>query len=326
MAEPTNRRGLLRALVRSAGESFGKELAEAVEAVQAPFESAAAEHASAEAAPPPPLAQVAAVGRSLTVAELLELASEEGLGDRHEALRALARPSTLLTPTFGTAPDRSRIGRPAETARADGTLAAVADVDLADPALAGGALSGAGRLVVLIPVPRGAPVPRCGRAHVRVEPEILAAGTLGLPVHLSTALTLPRVWAAPVQALDLDDAEHAAYVRLRARVAELQGVPLEDGDAEGVARHHLLGYPTETSGTMPLACELASRGLDPDTPGTDVPQDAVAASERWRLLLQVTEDRGSGVTLAPGAARLFFWIAEDRLECGDFSEVWAIAR
>jgi uncharacterized protein YwqG len=77
---------------------------------------------------------------------------------------------------------------------------------------------------------------------------------------------------------------------------------------------------------MPLACELASRGLDPDTPATDVPQDAVAASERWRLLLQVTEDRGSGVTLAPGVARLFFWIAEDRLERGDFSEVWAIAR
>lgn len=312
--------------MRSAGESFGKDLADAVEAVQAPFASAAAEQASAEAAPPPPLAQMAPVADPLTIAELLDLAAEEGLADRREAVRALARPSTLLTPTFGTAPDRSRIGRRAETGRADGTLAAVADIDLADPALTGGALSAAGRLVVLIVVPRGAAIPRCSRAQVRVEPELLPEGELGSPVHLSTALTLPRVWAAPVQALDLDDAEHAAYVRLRARVAELQGVPLEDGDAEGVARHHLLGYPTETSGTMPLACELASRGLDPETPATDVPPDAVAASERWRLLLQLSQDRGSGVTLAPGVARLFFWIAGDRLERRDFSEVWAIAR
>jgi len=103
-------------------------------------------------------------------------------------------------------------------------------------------------------------------------------------------------------------------------------VPVEDGDAEGVARHHLLGYPTETSGSMPLECELASRDLDLDTPPHKVPPEVVAASERWRLLLQLTQDEPGGVVLGAGPERLFFWIAQDGLERGDFSEVWAIAR
>jgi Domain of unknown function (DUF1963) len=312
--------------MRSAGESFGKDLVDAVQAVQAPFEQVASEQAAEAALPPPPLTQTAPVTGLLTMEELLELAAEEGLSDRREALRGLARSSTLLTSTFGTAADRTRIGRPAETARADGTLAAVADIDLADPALADGELSAGGRLLVLIAVPRGAPIPRFSRAHVRVEPEVVTDWAPGLAVQLSTALTLPRVWSAPVQALELDDAEQAAYVRLRERAAERQGVTAEDGDAEGIARHHLLGYPTETTGTMPVACELASRGLDPDAAASDIPPDAVSASERWRLLLQLTQDEGSGVTLGAGVARLFLWIDRDRLERRDFSEVWAIAR
>jgi len=103
-------------------------------------------------------------------------------------------------------------------------------------------------------------------------------------------------------------------------------MPVEDGDAEGVARHHLLGYPTETSGSMPLECELASRGLDLDTPLHQVPQPVVAASERWRLLLQLTQDEEGGVVLDAGSERLFLWIAQDGLDRQDLSEVWAIAR
>jgi uncharacterized protein YwqG len=77
---------------------------------------------------------------------------------------------------------------------------------------------------------------------------------------------------------------------------------------------------------MPVACELASRGVDPDTMASDIPPDAVAAAERWQLLLQLTQDVGSGVTLGGGVARLFLWIDRDRLARRDFSEVWAIAR
>ena len=157
-------------------------------------------------------------------------------------------------------------------------------------------------------------------------PTGLAGGAGGLPVALSTELTLPRVWAGAVQALGLDETEHEGYVRLREKVAELQGVTAEDGGAEGVARHHLLGYPTETTGTMPIACEYASRGLDTSTPPSEIPDDLVPAADRWRLLLQLTQDVRSGVTLGPGVARLYFWIAEDALERHDFSEVWAIGR
>jgi hypothetical protein len=257
------------------------------------------------------------------MAEIDDLLAEEGLERRRDALRELVRPATRLTSTLGAGPNRSWIGRPVDTVPVDG-LAPVAEIDLADPALAHGPLAGAGRLRVLVEVPPDAPLAPGRRAQVTVEPE--PSDAPGRSVHLSTELTLPRVWAAPVQALALDDAEHAAYVRVRERVAELQGVTVEDADAEGVARHHLLGYPTETSGTMPVACELASRGLDPDTPPGDIPDDIVSASERWRLLLQVTQDVRSGVTLGEGLARLYLWIAEDRLARQDFGEVWAIGR
>ena len=257
---------------------------------------------------------------------MLDLATEEGLGHRADALRGLARAGTRLTPAAGDDPARSWIGRAAATAHSDGTVAAVADIDLADPALAGGPLPGSGRLIVHVIVPRRAPIGRCSRAQVRVERDDAGARLEARPVALSTEMMLPRVWAAPVTALMFEEAEQAAYIRLRERVAELQGVPVEDGDAEGVARHHLLGYPTETSGSMPLECELASRGLDLDTPLHKVPKPVVAASERWRLLLQLTQDEDGGVILGPGTERVFLWIAQDGLDRQDLSEVWALAR
>ena len=325
--EPTNRRGFLRAFVRSAGEA----LVEATGAVKAEMDEPEAAAPSAAPDPAPrthaaPLTQAPPVVRSLTVEEVLDLATEEGLAHRAEALRGLARAGTRLTPPGGDDPARSWIGRPAATAGTDGTAAAVADIDLADPALAGGPLPGGGRLRVQVIVPRRAPIGRCSRAHVAVDPAGASARVEARPVALSTEMMLPRVWAAPVAALMFVEAEQAAYFRLRDRVADLQGVPVEDGDAEGVARHHLLGYPTETSGTMPLECELASRGLDLDTELHRVPPEVVAASERWRLLLQLTQDERGGVVLGPGAERLYFWITQDGLDRQDFSEVWAIPR
>jgi len=323
--EPTNRRGFLRAFVRSAGEA----LVEATGAVKAEMDEPEAGAPSAPEPtrdPSPPLTQAPPVARSLTVDEVLDLATEEGLAHRAEALRGLARAGTRLTPGGGDDPVRSWIGRPAATAGADGTVAAVADIDLADPALAGGPLPGSGRLLVQVIVPRRAPIGRCSRAHVAVEPAGASARVEARPVELSTEMMLPRVWAAPVAALMFVEAEQNAYFRLRERVADLQGVAVEDGDAEGEARHHLLGYPTETSGTMPLECELASRGLDLDTPLHRVPPEVVAASERWRLLLQLSRDDHGGVVLGPVPERLYFWIAQDGLDRQDFSEVWAIAR
>jgi hypothetical protein len=328
VADSTNRRGFLRALVRNAGEALADAAgATRDEVAEPPVRRPEPEPPPSVPDPAPAAApllrQAPPVTRTLSVEEVLDLAAEEGLEGRRDALRRLARRSTRLTPAL-EAPATSAIGRPEETAQRDGTVATVAEIDLADPALAGGALPDSGRLVVRIVVPRRAPVARCARAQVSVAPGEPALD--GLPVLLSTEVILPRVWAAPVRVLDLDDDEHERYVRLRERVAELQGVTADDDGADGVARHHLLGYPTETSGTMPLACELVARGLDPDTPAGDVPEEAVAASGRWRLLLQLTQAERSGVILGAGVTRLFLWITEDRLAQHDFSEVWAIAR
>src|SRR3954447_1769650 len=328
--EPTNRRGLLRALVQSAGQVFG-DFTDAVNAGQDAAERAMP--APEPPAPPPKLTQMVPVPRTLTMAELDDLVAQEGLADRRDALRALVRPATRLTPTLGAGPNRSWIGPPADppVAQAErdaappgATLAPVAEIDLADEALADGPLAGAGRLRVLTETATDGPLEPCRRAQLSLLE--WPGPSPGRSVHLSTDLTLPRVWAAPVQRLELDAREHAAYVRLRERLAEEQGVTADDAEADTAAVHHLLGYPTETSGTMPLACELASRGLAPDTAPGDVPADAEAAAERWRLLLQLTHDAASGVRLGDGVARLFFWIDRDRLERRDFSEVWAIAR
>jgi hypothetical protein len=323
--EPTNRRGFLRALARSAGEA----IVEATDAVKGELdEPAPASPREPEPEPEttPPLAQAPPVTRTLTLEEVIALAAEEGLAHRADALRGLARAGTRLTPAAEDAPARSWIGRPADTAHADGTIAAVADLELADAALAGGPLAGTGRMILQVIVPRRAPIGPCSRATVHIEPAGGSATYAALSVELSTEMMLPRVWAAPVAALMFTEPEMDAYIRLRERVAELQGVPVEDGDAEGVARHHLLGYPTETTGTMPLECELTSRGLDRDTPQHQVPPEVVAASARWRLMLQLTQDEHGGVLLGTGIERLYLWIAQERLEVQDFSEVFAIGR
>jgi hypothetical protein len=325
--EPTNRRGLLRALVQSAGQVFG-DFTDAVNAGQDAAERAMPP--PEPPAPPPELTQMLPVRRTLTMAEFDDLVAEEGLEDRRDALRGLVRPATRLTPTLGAGPNRSWIGPPADPppaadpAAAGATLAPVAEIDLADEALADGPLAGTGRLRVLTETAADGPLEPCRRAQLSVLEE--PGPSPGRSVHLSTELTLPRVWAAPVQVLELDAREHAAYVRLRERLAEAQGVTGDDAEADTAAVHHVLGYPTETSGTMPLACELASRRLDPDMAPGDVPEDAAAAAERWRLLLQLTHDAASGVSLGDGVARLFLWIDRDRLDRRDFSEVWAIAR
>src|SRR3954470_15148849 len=144
--EPTNRRGLLRALVQSAGQVFG-DFTDAVNAGQDAAERAMP--APEPPAPPPELTQMAAVPRTLRMAEFDALVAEAGLEDRRDALRALVRPATRLTSTLGAGPNRSWIrppgdppvaqaAKPADPAAAEATLAPVAEIDLADPALADG--------------------------------------------------------------------------------------------------------------------------------------------------------------------------------------------
>src|SRR3954464_6264887 len=109
--EPTNRRGLLRALVQSAGQVFG-DFTDAVNAAQEAAERAMP--APEPPAPPPELTQMAPGPRTLPMAEFDDLVAQEGLADRRDALRALVRPATRLTPTLGAGPNRSWIGPPAD--------------------------------------------------------------------------------------------------------------------------------------------------------------------------------------------------------------------
>src|SRR3954452_22077878 len=134
--EPTNRRGLLRALVQSAGQVFG-DFTDAVNAGQEAAERAMP--APEPPAPPPELTQMVPVPRTLTMAEFDDLVAQEGLADRRAAPRALVRPAPRLPPTLAAGPNRSWIGPRADppVARADAdaatageTLAPVAEIDL----------------------------------------------------------------------------------------------------------------------------------------------------------------------------------------------------
>src|SRR3954449_6261062 len=107
--EPTNRRGLLRALVQSAGQVFG-DFTDAVNAGQEAAERAMP--APEPPAPPPELTQMVPVPRTLTMAEFDDLVAQEGLADRRDALRALVRPAPRLPPPLGARPDPARVGPP----------------------------------------------------------------------------------------------------------------------------------------------------------------------------------------------------------------------
>jgi hypothetical protein len=143
--------------------------------------------------------------------------------------------------------------------------------------------------------------------------------------RLSVELTLPRVWAAQVQALGLDPVEHDGYLRLRRRIAAMQDVELDDGFGRPIAYHRVLGYPNETGGLMPITCELTASGRDATDLGA-ADDDVGARAGRWRLLVQLTAGAEGPWNLGGEAGRLYVWITDEDLRAGDFSRVRAIAR
>jgi hypothetical protein len=142
----------------------------------------------------------------------------------------------------------------------------------------------------------------------------------GLPIRLSTELSLPRAWSADVQSLNLDEDELGAWGNLRARLAQLQGIELADaGSDPPPALHRLFGYADETTGAMPLACELMAAGHDvsdgypaihPEAPASE------AGATRWRLLLQLSADADLGWLWGAEASRLYIWVDRDDLANG----------
>jgi hypothetical protein len=156
-----------------------------------------------------------------------------------------------------------------------------------------------------------------------VEDEPLYGGMPFAAVTPSAELTLPAAPALPV--LDADELEE--WTELRERLAEAQGVELEERAASYHALHRLLGHPDTYAEGMELDAELVSRGVDlDDEPFADV-SDGVqsSAAEAWTLLLQVSNDDDLALDLGD-ANRLFVWIHRDDLAAGRFDRVHAFVR
>jgi Domain of unknown function (DUF1963) len=179
--------------------------------------------------------------------------------------------------------------------------------------------------------PAGLDLRDAGATVVLHEPKHLARrgrprGTRG--IRLSAELSLPRAWTRVVSRLGLPLADAEAWEELRQELAVRQGTA--DGDAPGLLSvHRLAGYPDERHGLMPSACEAGARGIDLGSkPAYEHPMagELEAASERWRLLFQLSLDGSFGWDWGAGRERLYVWIAADDLARADFSKVWGVTQ
>jgi Domain of unknown function (DUF1963) len=277
-----------------------------------------------DARPAPPRAPLP--GRLGTPKELLALASESGLDARGDAVSRLERTSVRVeAAAVSEARGWTQLGGSA--ALADGAGRLLAQIAVRDlPAVptgwperddlvllfrddADGAVSAA-----RAPLPR-----RRGRAPRRT----------GRAAVLAAESTLPRAWAAPVQALELDADERNGWQELRSQWAVAQDAELEDEARLTRVVHRLGGYPDERSGTMPALCELRAAGIE--APDGD-PHRAVAEAglaerlPRWRLLAQLSDDPELGWDWGRTRRRLYVWVDADDLASGDLSSVTAFTR
>ena len=324
-----------------------------------PAEEELAEEAPAVDDPPlrvttdPPL-PAQPVGRAVAEEDVMRVAADAGLIRHVEAALSLARRSVRLVPGEGEPPpgSRSRFGGvpdlPAGALWPNWDaepLTFVAQLDLAEAHAAGidPLLPQDGLLLVfsaLDRTPSGtSPLDR-ESAHllwvpaerVPVEPPKPigpSRPSQARALELSSEWSLPRVWSEPVQRLGLADDEQRAWEQARHDLAALQGVDSWDAGTPLRSLHHLLGWPEETRGDMPLALELAARGVDVGygAPASHPEARRVGrAPERWRLLLQLTVDEQLGWEFGPGRERLYVWAVEDELSAGVFSSARALAR
>jgi hypothetical protein len=232
-----------------------------------------------------------AATEGLTLEDLLAHASEVGLAHRRDAIRSLARWSVRLTPAAG---GRSRLGTAPDV---------LAEIDLSS--VVAPELPTYGRL-------------RFDADAVHHVDDAATVGADGESLEATRELLLPRVWSDGVEALALNNEERDGWQALRVWLAERQGVELHDQASGFLALHRLLGYPDETSGDMPLTCELLADGAVLDEPYPRMhPRAPEVASRtgRWRLLLQLSTG---------GLQRVYFWVAAEDLRAGDFSQVQVI--
>lgn len=272
---------------------------------------------------PTALPRAVAPARAATVRELRALACELGLEDHADAVVSVARYSVRLTVgqqqfAFFRRGQEAPAGETQPTRLLQTTIDGASGADLpAGSNLLSFGLDASGRATVTLdPDPREKaskawPLGRSGEAHIQPALE----------------LTLPRPWSETVDGLLLDDPARQAWQPLRERLAADQGSDLPGEQDEALVVHRLLGYPDERRGDMPLACELAARGVQLGATPPRAHHEAArlqSACSRWQLLLQLSADDRLDWRWGDRGARLYVWIDRDDLSRGDVSRTQTV--
>jgi hypothetical protein len=171
----------------------------------------------------------------------------------------------------------------------------------------------------LTPEERGSCVALVGQAQPdrELEPPD-ARDTRARELQISVQLAIPRVWAAPVAALNLDQREQAQWESVRAELAKLQGLDLDEPAPGKRCLHRLGGYPDDSRGGMPALCEQVSAGVELD--------DELAA-QSWSLLLQLSADDLLGWKWGESAReRLYVWRRNGAVQPEGPLDIWALRR
>ena len=306
--EMSTRRGWLSALARTA-RSRAQEVSEAVgpgglpgllgqvgslDVGGAVGATAASEHVpGAQAAGGRDPAR--APDRAVSIDELIALAHDEGLTRHDDEIRSLARHSVRMTSVVPRCAE-AWINTSDAWLHAPGSELLLAQINLAAAAPESG-LPTDGWLILFAGCDDesdGAPVVH---AHGVLLDDPAAVTADAEPVALGPETVLPRPWHEAVQEIDFDGTELAAYGRLRERVQDLQGVERDDDGGVNIAYHRLLGYPDETTGSVPS-------------------ERHVSASEagEWRLLAQIS---------IGARRRAYLLIAATDLAAGTFTNLRA---
>ena len=286
-----------------------------------------------DARPAPPRAPLP--GRLGTPDELLALAGASGLDARADAVERLARISVRLEPALASeARGWTQLGGspaladeadwPARDGRRLRLLAQIAVREL--PAVPTG-WPERDELVLLFRDDADGAVSALRRALPRHRWRSAPRRT-GIGAVLAAESTLPRAWAAPVQALGLDADETDRWQALRSQWAVAQGAELQDEAPDTRVVHRLGGYPDERSGAMSALCELRAAGIgahDGDPHRAVADAGLTARLPRWLLLAQLSADTGLGWDWVR-SRRLYVWVDADDLASGDLSSVTAFAR
>jgi uncharacterized protein YwqG len=102
---------------------------------------------------------------------------------------------------------------------------------------------------------------------------------------------------------------------------ELQGDPDD-------ANHQLLGLPVQIQGDMATECQLVSNGIylgDAPPKSEEKKIEALRPGIKdWRLLFQIQTDEDGPGWMWGDMGTLFFWIKDNDLRKGDFSNCWGV--